>query len=660
LNTKAKFLVISLLLCASASQALTLGRMRGAALIGQRLDVTVAVQADPGEDLASSCLEADVFHADSRQDPARVRVSVESGTAPAGQVRIQSASPIDEPIVTVYLRVGCTQKSSRRYVLLADMPSDVQPPAVALVRPEPARVEPVAVAPPAPAPSTVAAPQAAASSAQPAVAPQPRSATPAVVSKAVKPKVAQDKPSRSKPATSAPAISFKLKLDPLEYFSDRVSKLDSAALLAQAAQASPDAQKMQKLETDVKALQAVATKSAANMADMRRQLELAQEQAYPAELVYGLGFTTLLGLLAAGGLWWRGRRAQAKASEWWDANEPTADADAVPPMTQAKTLETVAAPEIQPKAEELAPVPQIEAGLSQTAELSSFLKGLEPVSEVDVSLVDMSESTFDQLLLSSEPASLNTTVSSLRAPLKGGAEPARRYVSPAEVADVRQKAEFFITLGQTEQAVHTLQYCIAESDLPHPALYLDLMALMHSLSEKTEFGLLRDESERLFNLSMPDFARFGDEGQDLQAYPEVLADLSGVWPGPRVLPMIDMHMFRDPHGPVVPSLELAAFRDLMLLADMAGALQASGDPAWAEEVAPVPAVPELPALSALPAVSSGAAMTSAAAGAAVDLPLDFELDLSLPATDVSAAAAPPDPGNLIDFDFDDLPKPGKV
>lgn len=629
MDSKAKLLVISLLLCSSLTHALTLGRLRGAALVGQRLDVTVPVQVDAGDDLSSLCLEAEVFHADTRQDPARVRVSVESAGTPAAQVRIQSSAPVDEPIVTVYLHAGCSQKLSRRYVLLADVASDVQPPAAPpLVRPELVRDAPRAEGPRAePARAEAAAPVASASAVAPA---KPRPVSPPAVSAAARPKAERAKQVAGKSSVlAAPAV--RLKLDPLEYFSDRVGKLDSAALLAQAAQATPDAQKMQKLEGDVKALQAVAKKSEASLAEMRRQLELTQQQAYPAELVYGLGLTTLLGVLAAAGLWWRGRRAQAKDSEWWDAQGPVADQDA--PATVMATSPAVVAP-LAPEvsAGEPEPVPQVEAGLSQTAELSSFLKGLEAPSEVDVSLVDMSESTFDLLLKSSEPASLQTSVASLRASLPGG-EPVRRSVSPAEVSDVRQKAEFFITLGQTEQAVQTLQYCIAESELPHPAVYLDLLALLHSLSEKTEFGLLGDACEHLFNLEMPEFAKFGQESRGLETYPDILLSLCAQWPGSGVRPLIDSHLFRDPHGPMVQSLELGAFRDLMLLADIASDLLDSGDPAWAGEPA-----------------AADAALDD------VDLPLDFDLDLPLP---VASAAAPESlerPGNLIDFDLDDLPK----
>ncbi|MCY7305278.1 MAG: hypothetical protein LH632_03840, partial [Rhodoferax sp.] len=127
---KTRLLAWLLLAVAIDSHALTLGRMRGAALLGQGLDVTVQVQTDPDESASTLCLEADVFHADTRQDPGRVQLSFDAPAA--GQpvtVRIVSASAIDEPVVTVYLRAGCAQKTTRRYVLLSDIATEQLAPA---------------------------------------------------------------------------------------------------------------------------------------------------------------------------------------------------------------------------------------------------------------------------------------------------------------------------------------------------------------------------------------------------------------------------------------------------------------------------------------------------------------------------------------------------
>ena len=120
-----RLLVTLALLLSLDAQALTLGRVQGVALIGRPLEVVVQVQLEPSESITSACFEADVFHADSRQNPAAVQVRLEPTATPnAAVLRITSGSQVDEPVVTIYVRAGCVQMSSRRYVLLADIVSE--------------------------------------------------------------------------------------------------------------------------------------------------------------------------------------------------------------------------------------------------------------------------------------------------------------------------------------------------------------------------------------------------------------------------------------------------------------------------------------------------------------------------------------------------------
>ena len=127
---KLKLLGVVLLFAVFNSQALTLGRMRGAALVGQGLDIAIQVQMDPDETPSVQCFEADVFHGDTRQEPSRVQLVLEpTNTAQTFNVRVSSSTLVDEPVVTVYLRSLCSQKTSRRYVLLSDVVTDQLAPA---------------------------------------------------------------------------------------------------------------------------------------------------------------------------------------------------------------------------------------------------------------------------------------------------------------------------------------------------------------------------------------------------------------------------------------------------------------------------------------------------------------------------------------------------
>ena len=94
-----------------SSAALTVGRVHGAAWIGKPLSLSVPVQLDSATADSSLCAQADVYYADTRQDPARVQIQ-QVPAEPVGThtVQITSAAAIDEPMVTVYLQIGCGQK----------------------------------------------------------------------------------------------------------------------------------------------------------------------------------------------------------------------------------------------------------------------------------------------------------------------------------------------------------------------------------------------------------------------------------------------------------------------------------------------------------------------------------------------------------------------
>ncbi len=356
-----------LLLCAGVleAQALGLGRLQGTALIGRPLDVSVQIQTDPGEDGAALCLEAEVFHADARQDQRLVRVTLEA--VQAGQIakaRIVSATPIDEPVVTVLLRAGCAQKTTRRYVLLADPPAEGLTPLVPLVATA-TLVEPALLAS---APATVATATpvvsgpAAGLTSQP-LAPTTPAATAALplvpvakpvsapilpkpvaapVTPPVTPQVTP--PAANLPARAAPPTGPRLTLSP-------ALAPASAAVLAVAAPVAVDAvaQKIQALERDMKAALARSARLEASLTDMKSRLQQAESQSWPSELLYGLVALVLASLLAVALLWARLRRLQADRGEWWSHSvmtqtEPAADLDrSMPPiMTPSLAAATTA------------------------------------------------------------------------------------------------------------------------------------------------------------------------------------------------------------------------------------------------------------------------------------------------------------------------------
>ena len=552
-----------LVLVAFTSEALTLGRVRGAALIGKPLDMVVPVQMDPGENAASECFEADVFHADTRQEASRVRVLVESTAQPGmANVRVLSSAVVDEPVVTVYLRAGCGQKTTRRYVLLADLPSEVGVPAVPLV---------VVASAPKKVNQVLAATAAAAAT---AVEPDP-----AVKGKAVrvpKPSAPRTVANRRAPSTAAlvsgqasvsdgvstaarPAMGQpRLRLDPLELLSDRVSNLDSYMTFAPPQDALDSMQKMQSLEESVKSLVALAAKNEASLADLRVRLQTAESNRWPLWAIYALIALALACLAAVALLWnrqrqgqasgdWRGQSIAASVLESHHASSAVAaDQDKVAPSLKSRPV---------PLANDPRPSPGVDVNLTEMSD-SNFYDFMPRVAKMDV---DRRQSA--------------SSASVARPP--GGTV---RNFNPGASMDARQQAAFHVSIGQTDRAVQILKLKINDAGQPDPLVYLDLLGLLHSLGVTTGFQRMRETFNQLFGGQVGEFASFKNEGLGLESYPDVLSHISALWPAPQVVTWIEAAIFRNSTEDNSQGFDLTAFRDLLMLHAVAHRLSAASLP----------------------------------------------------------------------------------
>ena len=386
-----------LLLCVGIldAQALGLGRMQGTALIGRALDVSVQVQTDPGDNSGALCLEAEVFHADARQDQRLVRVTLEA--IAAGQIasaRIVSATPVDEPVVTVLLRAGCVQKTTRRYVLLADPPVDLPAQVVPFLSPV-TLAEPVAPTssasastatattsatttpvsngaaadlngqPLAPTSSAVssalraASPNASTAAVLPAPDAKPVSAAaaqkPVLAAVAVVP-ARSALPAGPRLTLSPPVLGAELADKPLAVAPTPALAPASAAMVVSAAVVAKDvaaltAKKIETLERDMKAALAHAARLETSLTDMNTRLQQAESQRWPSGLMYGLVVMLFACLLAVGWLWNRLRRLQAERGDWWNhsvspQNDRAVDLDRsmAPTMAGAATVSSQPSP----------------------------------------------------------------------------------------------------------------------------------------------------------------------------------------------------------------------------------------------------------------------------------------------------------------------------
>ena len=554
---------------AVSSFAVSLGRNRGVALIGQPLEMTVPLRADAGEDLGALCFEADVFYADTLIDPNRVRVSFEPSANPQeGTVRIRAQPAIDEPVVTVYLKTGCAQKVTRRYVLLADVaPGAASSPTVPLViTPTPAG-NAAAAAPPAGPPvgpprtrsgdasatggpgspaGTEGSPFRPGRSAR-AARPNPGTVVPAAPA-AERPRSVVKKPS------PAEATKARLKLDPVELTAERDPTLRAtaelltqplendpkraeAAALWRAINAQPqdvlrDTQRLQGMETELKSLRDQTAKTQAGVAELRTKLERAESQRYANTLVYTLAGLLLAALAAAGYFWWR-MRSQGR-SDWWRGDDPE---------TGFQKIDTTVATPLG----DLAP---------------------PKTPKVDVDLTG-DESIFDSLRTQayqrSAPAPLARAAAVAQPEFVSSFGGTPRSVDTEELFDVQQQADFFVSLGQYEQAIDVLVTHINDKVDTSALAYLDLSRIFHTLGRREDYAELRGEFNRVFNADMPDFDRFSDESKGLASYTQAMSRIESLWPSPRVLEVIQESIFRKPGSDGAEPFDLEAYRELLLL-----------------------------------------------------------------------------------------------
>lgn len=726
-------LAAALLVSSVGVHALTLGRSRAVALIGQPLDMSIDAVFEPGEEVGGVCAEAEVFHGDNAVDASRVVTAVER-TGQRTVIRVRSSQPIDEPVVTVYLRVGCSQRITRRLVVLAELapvgassvtPSNVAPATVmqtqrlpqpgagpmasqqvipgtlnALILPQPGDASQPGAAngvaplrsepPPADAPRTRRTTRALAAGDGATAAPAPRPALPAVTAPAASqqadpaakprtpkappattvqdaapaalarapaaaPAAAPRPPTKAAAAAQAPAGAGergRLKLDPLDLGVEREPQLKAAtellstptdnpgqraaaAALWRALNAAPedvmrDAQRLAAAEADLKAARDGSAQALRDTAALQARLQQAQSERYANGVVYTLGG---LLLLVSGALAWvllkGGPRRRATVRDWWRAQERFSELDRDDPGARSAARSSRRDPDDLDADD--APVglgtsrsggtfggfgrlgsnglgARLAAGLGavRDAVIRRGSRRADAWRDEDLD-DDVDERKFDSLrtprsdeasrpVRAAAPAVVRPAARpSGPAPVAGpAAAPAvhlsddppsslsgerpdfslslpsmQRTVNAEELMDMQQQADFFMSLGQHDQAIAVLRNHISENAETSALAYLDLFAIYHKLGRRDEYDQLLVEFRRAFNAQVPDFDHFSATGYGLEAYQAALSRIEALWPTPRVLDVIEETIFRKPGREDGGGFAIEAYRELLMLYSVA-------------------------------------------------------------------------------------------
>ena len=131
-----------------------------------------------------------------------------------------------------------------------------------------------------------------------------------------------------------------------------------------------------------------------------------------------------------------------------------------------------------------------------------------------VDLVEMEVDADSYTTLISSPPAPQAAADSAPLPLLSPETSANDFNSDKQF-DLRQQAEFFDSLGKTDQAIELLEKRIRANGKDCPLVYLELLRIANTRSLKTDFRQFRDECMQAFNVAVPEFALFRSEGRAL-------------------------------------------------------------------------------------------------------------------------------------------------
>ena len=567
MTTRRVLLGLAMVCAASASSSLTLGGVRGTVLVGQPLNIGIQMTVDGTEDARSLCIAAEVFSGDSRVDPSRVTISMDPPDANGNAVvRIRSNAAVEEAFVAVNLRAGCAQVSTRRYVMLADIITETVAEPAAQVG-APAATVPVQQSAPAPASAAAgasvapsnggvaigASPASPVPASRPARAATPRPAAPKVQSSGVV-KPAEPKPARAvaQPRLKLDSVQPLAAIDPNLRKSTELAttpaatpeKSAEAAALWRTLNAQPqdilrEAQRLQGLEAEFKAFREQTNK---NQAELAAQLQKAAEQRDQSMYVYILSGLLALAMVLVAGLWWSLRRRAEAQREWWEDRGQAGH-----------------------------PAKQREDGAASAADASASSSGLPS----NGSATQPGQAPGGA---SREGAKEPAGAMQARSMAESRSSDARLHDKAdhsEELFDVQQQADFFLSLGQTDQAIALLNNHIRSSEETSPLAYLELLRIYHSTGRTQEYEALRTSFMRVFNANVPDFQSYGEETRDLESYRGIVPGIQAAWGTPKGEKMLDEMMFRRPGSKWDHAFEMMAYAELSMLQGIAKEVSAT-------------------------------------------------------------------------------------
>lgn len=580
--------------------AVSLGGSRGNAVLGAPLDLVFDVEPDAGQDLAAACVSATVMAGDTPISASKIRVvplPQTAGRKPS--VRLQVSQAIDEPVITVKLTAGCTGAVSRSYTFLADLPAQAKSGS------SPIDVNRLGTAPNA----NVNSPRLDRNKAvqpdlgrTPASASRPARTSATAGTNAATPQDAADASAAPRRRASSVVVRKpetasrpRLIVEPLDLWIDspvtlRVSPglmtMPSAEATPQRAEAaamwralntpmeslSDTLNQAEALTSEVAALRQKSERDAQAAAQSLSRAEKAEKERFSAVVVYVLAGLLVIAIVAAGLIWGRSRKAmsqltkklnlvlQAGVRSGASRTDPTSGPASVSPLSDFGPA-SVPAAERSNRAERSRSGGDSDFPPSAAAPLPQAAK---PPAAAKPAPAPVAAKASAPAPAAASPSAIWATPAAAPA-ADGLSVGAQRAIPPEELFDIQQQAEFFVSVGEHQQAIDVLKHHIDGHEKASPLAYLELLRLYHTLSRAEEFARLRLEFMRQFNAFVPEFSKFNRPGRSLERYSDALADIEDQWTSASVVALLEKLLFREAGDPSGVPFDLSAYDDLLLL-----------------------------------------------------------------------------------------------
>lgn len=636
------------------AQALGFGQAGSQAVLGRSLDFAVEVRVEPDELADADCLRAEVSFGDVRLGTSQVRTQWDPAASGSQRTaRVTTLAPVNEPVVTVDLTVGCKARLSRQFVVFADPPTvqvspdtKTQGSAAGAPPPSPRRTAPQIASPkadlvqPGPQGAQPAAREALAPAASPRAQTSRRSASRSEGGRTASP--AQRSAARPTVPRTATVEQPRLRLDPLdaELFSTpslqlstalgqadpaRVEDRRAAAALWRALSTTPEqaaleAERLRQLEQSLEALRQESAATRQALEGLQASLRQAQAERYANPLVYAL---LGLCLALAAGLIWMARQRGSAAGAWW---RPSA-AGSLPADLSAGAATPAEAPVAATPP--VAPAPVTPPNPAPSAPPAPVMR--------------------EAAAAPAKPAPV--------LPSSGG-DGAQEKVAVEELIDLEQQAEFFIVLGQDESAIELLRGHLREHRDPSALPYMKLLEIHKRRGDRAAYEEVREEFNRRFNAYAPSWDEDLGVGRSLEDYPAVIDRLQGLWETPvRAIEVLQASLLRGDESS--NAFDLPAYRELLMLYGIARErvqLESTGEAVDLLLPLDEPQDPYAMRLEPTVSATAGDGAPAEGAGESIDVHLDLDVEAAPPRV-VPAGPAGPNDSGLIAFEPLDLPAP---